>query len=354
MRRIECIACFIFLLIISVSCSKVKQSDSFDKQIRVDDFQDNTVDVNNVVSDIKILPLKTSDDNLLGNVKDVCVINDVVYVFDDLTYSVFSFDINTGNLIKKITNKGIGPNEYIHPIAMACDEDKIYILDLPVKKIISFDSELNPLESVSIPFSASDLIVLKDGFLLHNLDAVPDNYNFVYIDKKGNVLDGCVPFTENNTGEYNGAGGKCFSQNDAAVYFSKAYSNKIYSLEGNKFKPAYKMDFDDLNIPEELNMNNINVFEEPYALNMNFFVLPKVIVVSFIYKSKRYYGFVDKTMENGQFGIVNDKQNDLPFFPRWQYKNSLIGTCDAESIKNSIKQDSLDDETSVLLFYTFK
>lgn len=354
MKRIEYFACFIFLLILFISCSEKKQSVTFAKQIQINDFQHKTVDLNNVVSGIKILPLKTSDNNLLGNVKDLCVIDDVVYVLDDLTFSIFSFDINTGNLIKKVTNKGVGPNEYVHPIAMTCDDNKVYILDLPMKKIISFDECLNPLKTIDISFSASDFIALDNGFLLHNLDASPGNFNFVHIDKKGRILDGCLPFFEENPSEYNGAGGKYFSQNDTSIYFSKAYSNEIYSFEKDKFKSAYKVDFGDLSIPKELNTNNMNLFEEPYALNMNFFVLPNGFVHSFIYKSQRYYGFVDKMMGNKQFGVVTDEKNALPFFPRWQHKNSLIGTCYFESIKNIVKQDGLEDETPVLLFYTFE
>ena len=85
---------------------------------------------------------------------------------------------------------------------------------------------------------------------------------------------------------------------------------------------------------------------------------------AFFYKSHRYYGFIPKSGDSPKFGIVKDRQYDIPFFPQWQNGNQLIAISRYEAVKNyfedykQVKEDSIaecfEPEHPVLVTYNLK
>lgn len=70
-----------------------------------------TFDFNKYVSNIKYIPLETKSECMVGDIKKVLKSENLIFLADFLD-NLFVFDLN-GKFIRKIGNKGKGPNEYI-------------------------------------------------------------------------------------------------------------------------------------------------------------------------------------------------------------------------------------------------
>lgn len=354
-----------FYLLLFVSCSNKKQINF--NNIVIDSFDKKTIELTNIISNIEVLPLQPDTNNIIGNIKDICFIDNTVYLLDNITSSVFAFDINDGSFIKGICNKGNGPNEYINPVAISSDSMYVYLLDLPGMSIICFDKQLNAIKKISITFPASDFICTDDGFLLYNLGTSEATKKFVYIDLNGKIVNSYISVEETDqSGGYTGGLGKYFSKDmDNNIYVSESYSNEIYSWKKDSISLAYTINFSGSNIPLGMKTSEIDMFKEAYAFNCNLFFFPNTIVTSFFYKSNRYYNFLSKSTGKQKTGIIMDKNDEIPFFPQWQYKDKLVGTCQYEHVKKYISDPnkhshlwknikSADDETSILIFFQLK
>ncbi|MDR0698649.1 MAG: hypothetical protein LBG28_05465, partial [Tannerella sp.] len=95
----------------------------------------------------------------------------------------------------------------------------------PTKHIISYDKELNPLETISLTFPASDFIVTEKGFLLHNLVKQETLGNVVRTDRKGTVMESYMPFPDTNGdmgGYFWGIGKRFIKTNDDYTYIANS------------------------------------------------------------------------------------------------------------------------------------
>jgi hypothetical protein len=356
---------FILCLIPFISCKRDHQEINRALNVVIENFKNQRINLSDVVTDIRIMPLQTDDDNLLGNLKDICCSDNYVYVLDDLTASVFMFGKEDGAFLKRICTKGNGPNEYINPVAIRHDSLFVYLLDLRTKKIIVYNEELEAIKTIQLSVSASDFACMDKGFLLYNLDDSPQSYKLIYIDTTGRMIDKFIPCTEsNNSGTYNWGRVQNFSTCHQGVFFSEPFSSKIYLWKNEHLLINYRLDFKRYTIPDNLNVDNYNIFEDfAYTTCMNFFILKDQLLVSFLYDNKRYYSFTNLFTNEQKTGMIEDKH--IPFFPQWQNENTLIGYFYYEDIKDNIsnvkdflvtqEDNSLpeDDETPCLIFFTF-
>jgi hypothetical protein len=67
----------------------------------------------NYFNSIDIIPLETTPESLIWEIKKIFFIDSGVYIFDGKQSQVLLFD-NKGKFISKIGKKGRGPGEYIH------------------------------------------------------------------------------------------------------------------------------------------------------------------------------------------------------------------------------------------------
>jgi hypothetical protein len=352
-------------MLIAVCFSSCKSGESRDRAIVIDLTEKQEIALSDIVDRIRAVPLIMPETDLLGNIKDVCVAGDTVYVLDDLTASLLAFDMNTGLLIKRICHRGNGPNEYVNPVAITFDADKLYLLDLPTKHIISYDRELNPMETISLTFPAWDFIATQDGFLLQNLARLETLNKVVRTDKKGTVLGSYLPFSNvNGDEEYmSGVGRRFVKTSGDKVLFSEAYSNKIFIFDEMGYDLSCSMDFIRYNPPPDVNYNP--ELMEQYAFCDIFFVWGDGYIMGVLKDSEHYYCFYNPSEGKQRAGKVRDEKDGLPFFPRWQFGGTLLGSClyvdigKPENINKYVNIPSfdkikLDDEDILLLFYDMK
>lgn len=110
---------FIYLLLSSCGNTpqprKVIMSDSLFATIEVNPDEINVkgrrAPLSEIASETEYIPLETSDNILIGNIEKLIVWKDRYYIWDNLTETIYCFDIN-GKYINRLYRKGEGPEEY--------------------------------------------------------------------------------------------------------------------------------------------------------------------------------------------------------------------------------------------------
>ena len=359
MKYIFVVAILPFLLY----CCNTK--DVEDKSVVIDLEKKQEIVLSDIVAQVRILPLIVKEANLFGNIRDICFLGDTVYVLDDITASISAFDVNTGRLTGQVCHRGSGPNEYINPIALASDVDNLYLLDMPTRHIIVYDRELNPVETVSLSISALDFIATGKGFFLQNIVRQETPSKVVCTDKKGAVVESYLPFPDikDGPGDYQGGTGKRFVKTvEGKIFFTEAFSNHIFVFDHTGSALFRRLDFIHHNPPSNVVVNHIpDLLEQSYALCEHFFVCGESFIFSFLKDMERYYCFYKPSEGVRKVGRVKFENDGLPFFPRWQQGETLVGCCYYEDIKDRVNineytgmqlgADQLEDELNLLLFY---
>lgn len=354
----------LLLLLFSSSCRQGGGKQENLTVFSIENFDDKELKVDECFSHVKLLPLQLNANRIIGQIKDICVIGDTIFLLDGIASTLYVFDKNSGKYLASALKKGHGPNEYINPVALSVRAENLYVLDMPTSRIIEFDKELNAVGNVHFNFPASDFIALDSGFLLYNLAPTSEKGKFVYINDKGEYVNSFVfPKKKEHFNAIWGGGGKIFLKNEESnVTAFEFYNDIVYKWDNDSLQPFCRLDFGKFGLPSGVNRYSINPYEEPYAFSGNIFMLSDMLIPSFFYKSLRYYGFIPLFEGKSVFGIVKDKYYDIPFFPQWQHGNELIGVCPqkfAEKYfeKNEMHNEMLVDkefaqEQPVLIFYT--
>lgn len=334
----------IFLLLFSCGYRGGKQENV--TVFTIENFDGKELKVDEYFSHVKLLPLWLDTNRFIGQVKDIGVIGDTIYLLDGITSSIYMFDKNNGKYLSSVSKKGRGPDEYINPIALSVDAGNLYVLDLPTSRIIKFDKELNAVGSVYFDFPASDFIALDNGFLLYNLAPTSEKGRFVHINGKGEYVNSFIfPEKRRHSNYTLDGGGKVFLKNgELDVFVFEFHCDIVYKWAHDTLQPVCRIDFGKLGIPSGIDRYDINLYEEPYAFAGNIFMLSDMFIPSFFYKSLRYYGFIPLSGGESMSGRVSDKYYSVPFFPQWQHGNELIGICTRELAEKYFEANRIHNE----------
>ena len=177
------------------------------------------------------------------------------------------------------------------------------------------------------------------------------------MDLNGAVLDKIMPFKEDkyHRDMFNWGTKNHFTMNENGIlYFYDSFTNVLYRKTSMKDESYYEVDFGQYTIPQDKPVNSFNIYESSYAIPTDYFLIKNRIIVSLLLDGKRYYSFINTETGQSETGTVKYLDGKLPFFPQWSHKNTLVGCCLYEDVKeNSMLEEYLidDEETYVLLFY---
>lgn len=119
--------CCILLCCVFCACTDKNENLSEGEIVVISGFQNVTIDPSLVIKDVEVLKIST-DTTFIGIPKDICIIDSVIYILDDIN-NIYAYDWITARLIKSVHNVGSGPNEYVDPIALSADGKNLYLLD---------------------------------------------------------------------------------------------------------------------------------------------------------------------------------------------------------------------------------
>jgi len=93
-----------------------------------------------LLKDITFVKLETNDENLLGNINQIEVFDELIYILCDS--GLYIFDL-LGNFIRSIRCTGNGPGEFLSPYSFWIDEDGfIFVLDRQLNRLLKYNLHL--------------------------------------------------------------------------------------------------------------------------------------------------------------------------------------------------------------------
>lgn len=354
MKQSLCISLLLVLFYSSCNNKRPLQTEH-SVQIRIEQFADKKIELHEVMDKIEVIDLSVDSTLMLAHLKDITMVDSLLFLLDDISATIWTLNVNNKQIINRSCRRGNGPQEFIRPVAISAWNEHLYILDLPMHKVVVLNKDLSPLSDFTLPFNAFDLAATSSGLLFYNLTPNEEFHTFIQTDFSGKVIANLLQ-TEKEIGESTSGQKTLIKGSDGNVYAVLPEGNEVYVWKDETFVLAYSMDYRDKSIPENYNRKNQSLMEEDYyAINTNVFVLPELFVNSFLYGEKRYYVFTSFKQDKQISGIVRDKKTDLPFFPQWQAGNCLIGWCNGIDVNKFLSQkesaSSISEDSDVLLLF---
>ena len=287
--------------------------------IHIEDYENKIIPRPAVISSIDTIALNTCG-NFMGDIKTVCISDSMVYVLDRAN-AVWAFKFPSGDFVKRIRNVGHGNGEYVSAWAMTLGDSLLFLMDFDTKSILAYDAVLNYKSSFRYGFPAMDFIKVKDGFLFLNLLATEKLHRIVHTNNLGEVQQSYLPSKMSLDMIYNES--SFVRDKNGEVYIFPPFSNEIYRWTSGGPKPVFRTDFG-RNTAKDNVKSSYDITESERAFNTGFFIVDHHIINNFYHSGKTYYSFYN--MKNGrQHQGYADTTEGLPFAPRWQSSNGLIG-----------------------------
>jgi hypothetical protein len=322
--------CLIICSILLVSCNRKQELPLSSKketiEIRDSDLKKNFKG-SEIFENVKLVPLETNDESIIGTVSKIVVVNNTIYIFDTKSRSVLMFD-KQGRYLNKIHKVGQGPNEYIdiEDFAVMKNED-ILVLD-ENKKLIQFNKNTTPSQTYKLPFYADAIECLNDSILIFNGSSFDDKV-IVWDLHKERTIGTFLKFDPKTSARIL----KPLIKYEDQVYFTYQYSSTIYNVTSQGIEEKWFIDFGNRNIKmEDLRQGVYGIYIPPSSSSSvyNFTETQKYIVFNFqcddLDDGYPYYVCYSKASKTKKIFSQSLFENDITFN---LYSPNLIGVSDS-------------------------
>ncbi len=256
----------ILICITLLSCTAQKEELSNKVFIDLDEKVDESISITDFIEEIRIIPLETSADNMVGFVKQLEMDDENIILHD--YQSIYCFDWD-GKLLSKFSHIGKGPGEYlrIRNIRLFSEKKSILISDVKQKKILEYNFNGDFLREISIPGSYGHFVLLKDNNIALHISKMHSYINdstcsdLAFLDMEGNVLERHM--FHNRPLRF--AFGNPFTRpdSDGTYYYTRIFDFNIYSVKGvGEPDTAFQIDYGtDAGSIDDLKGNDIEAYD---------------------------------------------------------------------------------------------
>ena len=314
-----------------LGCTTATTNDSV-TEIHIDNFETSRFDPMCCISSVDSLRLYMRDSLYLGNVIDVCQTDSAIYVLDDAK-AISMFDKESGRLIRQIRNTGRGKGEYIDPRAIDVSDSALFVLDLQGMSLTAYrKDDLGFISKHKVGIPATDFVATDSGFLFYNLLPSKESGRLIHTDRQCKTTGSYLVASKSRVDKLSTT--SFFTKDsNGQIFISDPLSRTLYKWDGQAPVCIYSMVFNGKETDAGSDDNADDGIEPAEC-----FVLPGGVLSSFVFSGKRYYSFFDRrdgVSQNGRY-----VQARIPFFPRWQYGNSLIGVRPTSRANDANSADS--------------
>lgn len=258
---------FIYLFVIGTCLAACSYIESNSEMIVIDLNKDvfKTIPYSFFVDSITYIPLETTEECLIGKIRDVIISDSIVFVLKDERNEILLFN-NQGKYLRKIFHEGEGPGEYRVINQMSYNE-KRQSLSISSHKIIEYDLYGNLKNEFTPPFYTVDLHLFDNGeYLLSRLESqdMPDIL-VALVDSSGNIVRELLEKNQKYRIEVTNYW-ELISWNDKVHFISPQIDNILYSCgEDDSLRRCLNFKF----LPENKNreQNDFIRSEEYYRKN---------------------------------------------------------------------------------------
>lgn len=240
-----------------MSCKNTpsRYSDSEVKLIEIDwNNVNNAMDYSSLVEDsVQIFALETTTEHLIGEITKLVCENNLIYIADNLSKSIFIFDMS-GKLKSRIHAVGNGPGEYINISYFTVHGTDLVVLDHYQRKLLFYNEDGQFICDKNIEtFWGTDMFCIGDLLYFPNNGSHSKSgfyhlftMNLANSDELGKYL----PFEERK----NKQGWSIDSyyaplRNEALVCFWPF--DELYTVKDNDVFLSYQINFGDRRLPQQ-------------------------------------------------------------------------------------------------------
>lgn len=342
----------IFLCVASACNTTLKHVDPSEegmKIIKVRDMEDTkSVYLSSIFRQARIVPLDYSEDNMIGEVEQLRIWSDKLYIMDKYNEgSISIFDLD-GNFIRKVGKAGRGPNEFT--VISDFDVDKnngdVYIYDNHTRNIFVY-SHLGEFQRKILITEYKDFFRLHGNkfYLYRKNPSLGSPYELEIFDLEGKKESS---YFKGNS-ELMASGVQVFGigTNDK-ILFNAQFNDTVYSIADGNLQKSFLIDFGNHAISAA---HKVQLEVEPgetaslclkynYAHGAkNFIENDSFLFFNYVYQNMRYSAMYNKT-EDTCFS-TNSIIDDLSYLyygdPLTIYQDNLVCVYDDIAlVKNNI------------------
>lgn len=205
-----------------------------------------------VEDSVLIVPLETKDDCLIGEVSKLIYQNDLIYITDNLSKSVFVFDLS-GKLVSKIHSVGNGPGEYANISYFAVHGTDMVIYDHYIKRLFFYNASGELIRDKDISdIWGQDLFCIGDKLYLPNSSSSESGYYHLFtIDlSDSDKYEKYLPFSEPEGNPGWGVDSYHALLKDEALIYHWPYDT-LYTVKDKEVYPSYLIDLGDRCLPKQ-------------------------------------------------------------------------------------------------------
>ena len=394
---------FIALTVISCACSNIKQEQGVEIiPLGLAFEQPGEISVKDVGSHIDYVPLETTDESLIGDRAYIRILKDKLLV-GSREQPVKMFDRKTGKFIRCVGKIGQGADEYLlqdgFPVFWTDDVSGIIYVQTEGQRILRFDADGSPLESIHLPEglprlqglsvvgNGDDLYFYQKTLFKKNEDKI-FSYNIptgklhteianqedtipFELTKTPIILGGygnnpasphcLILYLKNDKVVFDYAKEPCLWAFDDQIYLKENFNDTLYCVSDQSLEPRYVFDLGSRHWSYEERYHPEGN-EDKIAFN---YVLEGDKVLFFVFqtnyyeinykglgKDETYWGIYDK--ENGQVkvmakGKIGDPENWLfvKSFQTATAEGELAGLLDIAEVKEWIEENPSKKDNQV-------
>ena len=160
-----------FLLFVIYSCADNASDNESVDTFPANTSQENILKMSDFIESVQYIPLETNDSCLIGEISDIFPLQDeMVFVDRKYALSIYFYDYN-GLFKRKISKRGVGPEEYIKisSVAISEKESHIYLYDAYLNKVLVYNFQGQYVDGHKIPFKFSSMAYLGNGIFVMGL-----------------------------------------------------------------------------------------------------------------------------------------------------------------------------------------
>lgn len=250
------------------------------KKVELNDFLKRRVfNFGEILNNISIIPLETTDKSLISNIEDILVTDSNIYISDSYQGgSVPIFD-DRGNFIKRL-NRGQGPDEILGLKNFAFDKKKNELIVFHSHFFSYFTPNGEFKRRVKIPLNAYSFAVTPSGYLFYSINGMDNRhlnlsaeYQLLITDKSFKLKSVGLSYRLSENINLEGST-HYLALNNNIINFTSKFNDTIYQyIDDNTIQAKEILNISDHEIPTQLlRENSENLISNLHHNNYFFFL----------------------------------------------------------------------------------
>lgn len=240
---------YILALFVLVGCQQTNKDKLIDAKEIIDIPKAIKIDIEDFVEDFDTIRLEASHQSLLSSIREICVINNKLYITDNTNAFVFIYSLK-GKYINKICDQGEGPNEYIKigSIGVNPHTKQLFLTDNFSGKIFEYNEDASLKHIIKLDFlpyfftsdSNGEYIHLNSGpHIIDFKDSEINEYNVTYINKQGEITQHLLKDETPNRIDITAGSSSCNYASNGDLLYMPMLSNTIYRINNKGYSAEY-------------------------------------------------------------------------------------------------------------------